>query len=130
MVPEWLDLATRIAGIVGGVLGFLGGAVLWMARNTLATKAELHSSFEAHGEEHDELNRRLEEGESKFAAILADLEHLPGHSDLNDIRDRIAAVEGEVKALAATIDGLKEVLERVERPLNILVEHHMNGGRR
>ncbi len=127
-VPEWLDVVTRIAAIVGGLLGFIGGVALWVVRSTLATKEDLRKSFAAHDVEHDELNKRLEEGERQFATIMADLEHLPGQHDLMEIRDRIAGVEGEVKALGATIDGLREVLERVERPLNRLVDFHMDHG--
>ncbi|BAE49275.1 hypothetical protein [Paramagnetospirillum magneticum] len=129
-LPEWTDIGLKVAEIVGALLGTIGGVLIWMVRHTLVSQDDLRARFEEHDEDHKELDKRLVDGERQFAAILADLEHLPDHEDIADLKDRIGAVEGSVKALGATIDGLKEVLERVERPLNILVEHHMNGGRK
>lgn len=129
-LPDWIDIGLKVVGVIGGALGAIGGGVVYLARHTLVTQDDLRERFEEHEADHKELDKRLVEGERQFAAIQADLEHLPDHEDIADLKDRIGAVEGSVQALGATIDGLKEVLERVERPLNILVEHHMNGDRK
>ena len=126
--PDWLDITLKIIGLVGGLLGAIGGGAVWVARQTLVTQDDLRERFEEHEEDHKKLDERLVAGELQFATIQADLGHLPDHQDIFDIRERISAVEGEVKALGATIDGLKEVLERIERPLNVIVEKYINGG--
>lgn len=127
-LPEWFDIGLKIAGLVGGVLGAIGGGAVWLARHTLVTQDDLRERFDEHEEDHKELDKRLAEGERQFEAIKTDLSHLPDHNDISDLKDRIGAVEGSVKALEATIDGLRDVLERIERPLNILVEHSIYGG--
>jgi predicted nucleic acid-binding Zn-ribbon protein len=111
--------------------------LIWRLKEVFVTKAHFHEYLKKHLEDHEhiedrhkETEKRLEDGAEKFATILADLDHLPNHKDISDLKDRIGAVEGSVKALGATINGLKDVIERIERPLNILVEHHMGTGDR
>jgi hypothetical protein len=124
-LQDWIDLGFKIAGLVGGLLGSIGGVAVWMARRTLVTHDDLRASFDAHDDRHKELDKRLADGERQFAVIRSDIEHLPDVDDLADLKDRVGDVEGSIRALTATVGGLKDVLERVERPLNILVEHHL-----
>lgn len=124
-LQDWIDLGFKIAGLVGGLLGSIGGIAVWMARRTLVTQEDLRASFDAHNGQHRELDKRLADGERQFVIIRTDIEHLPDVDDLADLKGRVGGVEGSIRALTATVDGLKDVLERVERPLNILVEHHL-----
>ncbi|MEO0034331.1 MAG: hypothetical protein RLZZ501_354 [Pseudomonadota bacterium] len=126
-MPDWLETLLQVAGPAGGLLGLIAGVAVWLARQTLVTHEDLRAWRAEHDREHDALDRRLADGERQFAAILADLDHLPDQDDLDDIKTRIGDIEGSVRALVATIDGLKDVLERVERPLNILVEARLKG---
>lgn len=123
--PAWVDLLFKGLAGIGGVAGMVGGLAMALARRTFATKNEVRRSFEKHDVIHEELERQLADGAKEFAAIKANLTHLPSQDDIADVKERIAAVEGSVRALGATIDGVREILERVERPLNILIEHHM-----
>jgi hypothetical protein len=126
------------------VLGAIGlGMLILKLRQTFVTKDSFHSYREKHEGEHakheDEHNRiwqmhedtqkRLDEGSRQFAIIQADIKHLPNHHDISGLNDRIGGIEGSVKALSATINGLRDVLERVERPLNVLVDRSIHGVR-
>jgi hypothetical protein len=73
------------------------------------------------------LAQRLAEGERQFAAIKMDIDHLPHVDDVGELKDRVVAVEGLIKVQTAMIEGLKEVLERIERPLNMIVEAKLKG---
>jgi septal ring factor EnvC (AmiA/AmiB activator) len=127
-LPAWFELLLRVLGAVGGVAGAFAALFMTLMRRTFATKDEVQKSFRDHSRAHDALDRQLADGAKEFAAIKTDLAHLPNQEDIADVKDRIAAVEGSVQALSATIDGLRQVLERVERPLNLLVQHHLKGG--
>lgn len=141
---EYLNASTLKTGLelFLAILGIAVTILIWRLKEMFVTRADFldyqknhdvkHGDHEKEhvrlDDRHQDVERRLEDGAEKFATIIADLEHLPDHKDIADLKDRIGDVEGSVKALSATINGLKEVLERVERPLNILVEHHMSGG--
>jgi NADH:ubiquinone oxidoreductase subunit F (NADH-binding) len=61
-----------------------------------------------------------------------DLERLPSNDALASLATQLEGLRGDVKAQGAELRGLAEVLERVERPLNLLMEHHLRdtrGGR-
>ena len=126
-LPEWFDFGLKIAGLVGGVLGAIGGGAVWLARHTLVTQDDLRERFEAHETDHKTLEQRLTDGDIRFNSIRSDISHLPNHQDLDDLKRRMGEVEGSVKTLAESIEGLKEVLKRIETPLNLLVKTHMKG---
>ena len=121
--------------IVLAVIG-VGVAVLIMRlKEVFVTKAHFHEFREKHAEDHQHIDqrhedtvKRLDDGAKQFAIIQADIAHLPNHKDISDLKDRISGVEGSVKVLATSIDGLREILQRVERPLNRLVDNHMKVG--
>lgn len=128
-IPAWVDLLFKALAGIGGLAGIFASMGMRLARRTFATRDEIQQRFDLHAQEHEALSERLAAGEREFATIKADIAHLPDHDDIAEVKDRIGEVEGSVRALAATVEGLKEVLERVERPLNVLVTHHLKGGK-
>lgn len=70
----------------------------------------------------DECTKELEK---KQAALEAAQEAMPDADDIDSIKDRLSGIEGDMKGLLATFKGQAEIMKRIERPLNLLVEHHM-----
>jgi len=127
---DWiLDMMLKVGGLLTGLVGMIGGGLAWAARHTLVSQVDFEAWVTGHGNAHSALDRRLAEGETRFALLQSSLDHLPDHDDVAELKERITKVEGSVEALGERIDGLREVLERVERPLNLLVDHHMRGGK-
>lgn len=64
-------------------------------------------------------------------SLEKDIERLPSNAALSALATQLEGLRGDVKAQGAELRGLSEVLERVERPLHLLMEHHMKarGGR-
>ena len=50
---------------------------------------------------------------------------IPDAAVMQDIRDGLADVAGALREQSAKISGLESLIERVERPLNLLMEHHL-----
>ena len=125
LFPDWVMVALEITSLVGGLLGALAGAAIWVTRNTFVTKTDLQTKFEDHGKRHVALDSRLAEGESRFAVIETELKHLPKADDIQALTSRVGAVEQTMSGFGAQLDGLREVLERVERPLNVLIDHQL-----
>ncbi|MDG3442458.1 hypothetical protein [Nitrospirillum amazonense] len=147
---DWLDEANRwlpLASFLGpGALVVVGLAI----KGKLATKedvaklgAERIASDEAFKTRLDNLEKqsrdritaveksvdeRMAKVEQTCAAVEAEIRHLPDQDALTDLRDRVAGVETELKGATAGIEGLHALMERIERPLNLLLEHHLKKG--
>ncbi|MDG3442431.1 hypothetical protein [Nitrospirillum amazonense] len=146
---DWLDEANRwlpLASFLAPGMLIIGGLAI---KGKLATKDDLNrlsaertASDTAFKERLDKLEghwgdrvgavekaseKRMAAVEATCAAVQAEIRHLPDQDALGELRDRIAGVEANVKGLSAGIDGLREVLERIERPLDLLMKHHLKG---
>jgi len=126
----WIDLGRLVLEVLGAlstVLAAVFGWAHWTLRREMVSRAELARYQAAHDDAHALLAQRLADGERQFAALQMDIDHLPHVDDVADIRDRVGVVEGLIKVQTAMIEGLKEVLERIERPLNMIVEAKLKG---
>lgn len=62
--------------------------------------------------------------------VTEEMEKLPSVTSLADLATEMEGLRGDVKAQAAELRGLSEVLKRVEHPLSLLLEYHLSGTRR
>lgn len=106
-----------VAAIIAGIGGLVASAVLWRLKGEFASKADMAAT-----------QARLDDVETDVAEIKVRLTMLPDHEDMAELKTRLASVEGSVRVVSTELAGVREVMERIERPLNLLVEHHMKGG--
>lgn len=62
--------------------------------------------------------------------VAEDIKKLPSVESLASLAKGMEGLRGDLKAQGADIRGLAEVLKRVERPLDLLLEHQLAEGRR
>ncbi|MDE1149707.1 MAG: hypothetical protein PW843_24410 [Azospirillaceae bacterium] len=149
--PDFVDTAIKwltLFSLVGTPLMAIGALLI---KRTMATKedvAKLAAERVASDEEFEKklsdmraetaqavaavqlkLGERVTQVEATCTAVQIDIRHLPDQVALADLRDRIAGVEKEVGGNTASIDGLRQVMERLEMPLNLLLEHQIKGSR-
>jgi len=106
----WDNIPT-ILSVVTGVGGMVLAALLYRARAEFASRGAV-----------DTLGARVDAVETRQAALAAQLEQIPTHSDLAALRTELAGVRGDVKALSATVNtGLGSVREQ----LSMMVRHHL-----
>jgi chromosome segregation ATPase len=108
---EWFTIAAGLGGLV--VTAFV-----WRLKGEFASKGDMA-----------ETRTRLDTLEGDVTKMSARLETLPDHEDLSDVRERLASMEGAIKVASEQVEGLRQVMVRLERPLNQLLDHHMNRGR-
>jgi hypothetical protein len=107
----WVNVLT----VVGGALGALAALVTWMVRQSLVTHTGLATSLAPHIE-------LVGKHETRLTQLEADVEHLPPSSDWSDVRERLVRVEAGQSTIEAQLNGIKNLMERIERPLNVLVD--------
>lgn len=111
-MPGANDLKDWMA-ILGGLVAVVGTIVMWRLRGEFPSRLEV----KALGERVGTVERDM--GEIKVLLSVR-LDNMPDHEDMGDIRAHLARLEERVNSAVDT-------MIRIERPLNLLVEHHMKG---
>ncbi len=84
-------------------------AVLWIVGKTLVSK------------------RELDVVSSRVAHLEEVVETAPGWDVLDDLKTRIGTVDGDLKAVGAKIEGLRDVLGNLQSTLDIVQQHLLQG---
>lgn len=66
--------------------------------------------------------KKLEDKQTKLETAH---QAMPTPEDVSVIKDRLGGIEGEMKGLAATVQGQAEIMRRIEVPLNQLMQYHI-----
>lgn len=103
------------------LLGLVQGLVLW-AIWSLRKQFVSREDCSGHCQEHTEKRQELE---TRQTALEAAQRAMPTDRDVEIIKDRLGGIEGEIKALLASYRGQSELMLRLEKPLNLLMEHHL-----
>jgi hypothetical protein len=111
-VADWCELIGVLGAILGG-LGYIGRLYL---RSGFATKAELRE----HRRDLDSLGKRTDALEALSAGLATS-------ADVNKVLLAIERADGDRRALAADLAGVKALLTRIEKPLDLMQEHLLRG---
>lgn len=101
---------------------FLGAWAMWSMNRKFVTREDCTKCAVQIGE-------RVSNLENQRTCIDVKLDKLPQMQALHDIALRQEELAGQMEALKATIEGLRDVLRRVETPLDLMLEGHLNGKR-
>lgn len=88
--------------------------VLWSLRKQFVARSHCDAQCQA-------LARKQAELEQAQKA-------LPDADEVQAMAVQLAEIEGSIKAVMATVQGQAELMQRIERPLNLLLEHHVRRG--
>lgn len=87
--------------------------VLWSLRKQFVARSHCEAQCQA-------MSKRQTELEQAQKA-------LPDADEVQAMAVQLAEIEGSIKAVMATVQGQAELMARIERPLNLLLEHHVRG---
>lgn len=124
MAMNWGEIKDAFA-VIAGIWAVLSSAGLWWLSRQFASKGDV----EGLKKKDDALEKRIGATEEEVTTMKARMESLPDHEDFAEMKEKLANVDGSVKVAAAEIRGLKDVMQRIEQPLNLLVEHHLRGSK-
>jgi hypothetical protein len=111
------------------VFQFLLAWVLWSLVKRFVTREDFETYRVAHQDEHEAIDTRMAEGKAQFARIESELRHLPTRKDIDDLKAQLASVDKGVVKLDGSIRVVAAKLGAVEKPVDILMEHHLDGDR-
>lgn len=105
----WRDVAALLtsATIMSGIV------IAWV-------KYRLAGDFASKADIAD-MSRRME-------GVEAQMRQSPTHADMSKLSERLSIVERGVAVGNAELGGLRDGMARIERDLNLLVQHHIKTG--
>ena len=118
MEPTLMDHLGKWSPLILGLLQVVGLWVIWSLRRQFMTREDCSQQCK-------KLADKQTAQEAKQAALEAAHQSMPSAEDLERIQERLGGIEGEMKGMSATLKGQAEIMVRIERPLNLLLEHHV-----
>lgn len=125
---DWVSIAINAAQLLLLLFQGLLAWGMWSLRKQFIPRTECDGRCEADAEKHTALAQGQAAMESELARLKQAQEALPGPDEVAAIQVQLAEIEGSVKAVMATVQGQAELMQRIERPLNLLLEHHVRRG--
>ena len=95
--------------------------VLWSFSKKFVT-TEIFSQYRAKTEE------QLEDMEVTVAALENQVGSLPSKESLHELSLQLSDLGGKLNTLSANISGQGQLMERIERPLHLLMEYQLTKG--
>lgn len=94
-----LDAALKWAPLALSIINLGAYLILWIARGAFVSR-----------EEHMALDRRV-------LVVEGAVQSAPGWTPLNDIREKLGTLDGDVKAMRAEIKGTREIVGLIQEHL-------------
>lgn len=113
--PQFWLSAAQLAGNV------LLGIYVWYANRQKATRTEIKVVSDSVQALKDAQSLSCGQHLARTTTLEERTKNAPTHNDLGQVHDRITSVKGGV-------DELKGMIKGVTSNVNLLVEHHLNGG--
>lgn len=117
-VPDWLGDASKFVSVLVLLLQLAGGWFIWGMRKEFVTRKHC-----------DEECRKRQQMQTALSLLEQAQRNAPDGEDMEAIKDRLGGIEGDMKGVLATMTALSEALGKLERPLNLLIEHHLKEGK-
>lgn len=105
------DVIAKFLGPAGAVLNMALAWVLWSLRQSFVLKRDFN---------------RLE---NRVKSIDSELRHLPSAAALTALTVRMETLNGDCRELGARLKGLEGVLTRIEKPLDLLMQHQIESSK-
>jgi cellobiose-specific phosphotransferase system component IIA len=115
---DWWSIALNALSLVLVVVQGLLAWGLWSLRKQFVGQEQCGARCQA-----------MAQTQAQLAQDQAKLEQaqkaLPTAAEVQGMQVQLTEIEGNVKVVMATMQGQAELMQRIERPLNLLLEHHL-----
>lgn len=125
---DWWSIALNVVSLLVLVFQGLLTWVLWSMRQQFVSNTHCGEQCKAAAEKHAALEQAQAKLEQEQARLEQAQKALPDADEVQAMAVQLAEIEGSIKAVMATVQGQAEIMTRIERPLNLLLEHHVRRG--
>lgn len=121
---EWNDLA-RWGWLIVLVVNALGLWAGWSMGKKFTTRDDCTARHTKDGESFKSVDKALTAAEHRQTELEARLDNLPPLDAVHGIQLSLADLRGEFRTQGAEIRGLRDILNRLENQVTLLVRGHM-----
>ena len=100
----WFDVLQFILTLVIGVY-------VWVVNRHRVTHTRI-DGLEGH------VDGKLNDHEKRLIIMEKEVEHLPNHDDVGVLRQRTAAIEGDIKGVREELHGIRELMKPMSRSMD------------
>ncbi len=118
-IAQWSRIASVFIVLAQGVLVW----ILWSLRKQYVSRDHCETQCQKHAEKRAAIEQRQARLEQTQA-------NAPTGREMSAIKDQLGDMAGDIKALRVTTEAQSDAMKRIERPLNLLLEHEIHGGRK
>jgi len=112
----------QVLSVIGAVVQCLGTVAMWMLIKKFVTREDCEACRE-------KLEKRLKSQEDTSGELHQAVSQAAPKDALAVVDKADETLRGEIKALVAMIQGLKEQQHALSRQVGLLMQHHLGGNR-
>lgn len=116
----------QVLSVLGAVVQCVGTIVLWMLVRKFMTREECEDCRKVCRKQVDE---RLGKQEASSGELHQAVSQAAPKDELAKVDKADEALRGDIKALVATVQGLKDQQHALSRQVGLLMQHHLGGNR-
>jgi predicted nucleic acid-binding Zn-ribbon protein len=110
-----MDELLKYGPLIALILNGLGLWWVWSMRKAFATPDDVNK-----------LHRRINDVTNRVSLAEQKLASVPTISEVGDLKVQLASIHGDYKAMAATMEALKDSLEGIQSAVQHISEHLLN----
>lgn len=114
IIPEWLVDISKIMSLLVLLGQIVFAWLLWSLRKEFVTR--------------EHCDKTCKNFEATQTALKTAQRDAPTGKDMGALEVRLAEIEGDIKVITTSVTAQASVMERLERPINLLIEHHIKEG--
>lgn len=121
-IGPWL----QVLSVLGAVVQCVGTIILWMLVRKFVTREDCD---QCRIECRKQVDTRLGKQEASSGELHQAVAQAAPKDELAKVDKADEALRGDIKALVATVQGLKEQQSALSRQVGLLMQHHLGGNR-
>lgn len=99
--------------------------IAWSLRHKFVTREDCNHLCVGHVQAREKMNELLVSHEGAMKEIQLKLDVIPDHRRLHELELKLARIEGDQSRLMTAMDGIRQILERVENQTMLLMRDKM-----
>ena len=103
---------------------------MWSLRRNFVTCDSCQATRAEYEKRQADYDKRLGCVAADGRELRASLDNLPKAKDLHEVAKEVEAVRGGQEALRESVKSLAVSIDRLDKPIQLLLEHHINGDRK
>lgn len=100
----------------------------WSLRHKFVTREDCAEHCAGHASARERMAKLLAQHDSSVQALNIKLQSIPDNARLHSIELQLAGIKGEQGRLAESLQGIRDIMQRVENQTTLLMRGHMGGG--